>query len=287
MDRWQQLPSTIPHPKPSDGGDLIGGDKSQGDRDHNRGSGSGHKDGRGRRGGRGRGGRRTGKSGRSAGKKDPVVDELAAIEVRCPELCQSSNEPDEYQKTIHEANNRDVVLLYLQYDMYDSLVPASFLRSGPSLMAPTKSTPPASPRATRTYGLEECLIVVLTSEIGRGATGVVHRGILKPENSDGASPLDVVVKLAFDFDQRDALRSEYEVYRRLRSNRVSRGIGTVLGFFDDLEDAACALVMRYAGVPLGTEPRPNFSKSEWYVLLDQDSFDWVVHFNLAHRLCQH
>jgi hypothetical protein len=116
---------------------------------------------------------------------------------------------------------------------------------------------------------------------------VVHSGILKPENSDGTSPLDVVVKLAFDFDQRDALRSEYEVYRLLRSNRVSRGIGTVLGFFGDLEDAACALVMRYAGVPLDTEPRPNFSKSEWYVLLDQDSFDWVVNFNLAHRLCQH
>jgi hypothetical protein len=77
------------------------------------------------------------------------------------------------------------------------------------------------------YEPEECLTVILTSEIGHGATGVVLRGRLEP---DGAIPLDVVVKLAFKYEQRDALRSEYEIYRCLRSKGVLQGIATALGF---------------------------------------------------------
>jgi len=79
---------------------------------------------------------------------------------------------------------------------------------------------------------------------------VAHRGTLEPEICDGVVPLDVVVKLAFSSEQRDALRSEYEVYRRLESKGIHQGIATALGFFDDAEGCACALVLLYAGVPL-------------------------------------
>ncbi|KAM6503004.1 hypothetical protein JOM56_002981 [Amanita muscaria] len=184
-----------------------------------------------------------------------------AIEVRWPELCQPFDKPDEQQETIHVASNRDVVLLYLKYDIYDSPIPASFLRSPPSIMANTRCPIPPLSRRIRSYGLEDCLTIVLTSEIGRGATGVVHRGTLKPEISDGAVPLDVVVKLAFDFEQRDDLKGEYGVYCDLKSKGV-QGIATVLGFFDDSEDGACALVMRYAGVPLDTESQRVLSVSD-------------------------
>jgi len=68
-----------------------------------------------------------------------------------------------------------------------------------------------SPRTNRTYRQEECLTIVLTSEIGRGTTGMVHRGTLEPLICGGAMPLDVVVRLAFDTEQRDALKSEYEI----------------------------------------------------------------------------
>ncbi|KAF8808131.1 hypothetical protein BYT27DRAFT_7211721 [Phlegmacium glaucopus] len=242
MDRKQQ-----PQPKSSgDGGDLIGSDKDRVDQDHNRGSGSRRGDGRG-----GPGGRRVGKSGRfqsSAGRRDPTDGEPVAID---------------HQNAIHLASNRDVVFLYLQYGVYDSPIPALFLRSAPSIMAPTRCpTPPFSPSAILTCGLGESLSIVLTSEIGRGATGVVHRGTLEPANWDYPTPLDVVVKLAFDIEQRDALRSEYKVYRRLRSKGVHRGIATALGFFDDSEGAACALVMLYAGVPLLTESQGNLSTSD-------------------------
>jgi hypothetical protein len=103
-----------------------------------------------------------------------------------------------------------------------------------------------SPRAIPTYEPEECLTIVLTSEIGRGATGVVHRGMLQPEILDGAGLLDVVVKLAFDRDRRADLRNEYEIYRRLRLKGVLQGITTALGFFEYSEGGACALVLQVA-----------------------------------------
>ncbi|KAF8623404.1 hypothetical protein AX15_006392 [Amanita polypyramis BW_CC] len=221
MDRWQHRAESKPSGDGGDGGGDDGGEDQDG-QDHSRGSGSIHKggyDSRGRRKGRGRGRGRGGNSGRSrgsSGRKRPTCDELAAIE-----------------RAMDAASNRDVVLLYLQYDVYDSPIPASFLRSAPSIMAHTRCSPPFSPRALRSYELEECLTIVLTSEIGRGATGVVHGGTLKSEVLGGAISLDVVVKLAFDSEQQDALRSEYEVYRHLKSKRVHQGITTALGIFDD------------------------------------------------------
>ncbi|KAK2463017.1 hypothetical protein APHAL10511_004974, partial [Amanita phalloides] len=232
---------------PGDGSnDLIGGDQDQ---DRNQGSGSNRKDRRGYRGGGPRGGRKMGRSGRlrgSAGRSGPTDHEQLPIE-----------------KAIHVANKRDVVFLYLQYGIYDSPVPASFLRSAHPIMSRTRCpTSPYSPRAIRSYGAEECLTIVLTSEIGRGATGVVHRGSLKLDLQNVTMALDVVVKLAFDTEQRDALRNEYEIYRHLRSKGVYRGTATILGIFDDCEGAACALVMLYAGVPLCEESQGNLSISD-------------------------
>jgi hypothetical protein len=131
-------------------------------------------------------------------------------------------------------------------------------------MANKRCPPPFSPQDIHTCSLrlEEFITIVLTSEIGRGATSVVHRGTLtcKP---DGATSLDVVVKLAFDVEQRDALRNEYEVYRHLRSKGVHQGITTALGFFNDSEDASCALVALYAGIPLSSESQGDLSIPDW------------------------
>jgi hypothetical protein len=108
-----------------------------------------------------------------------------------------------HQNTIHEAGNRDVVCVYFRYGVYDSHIPASFLRSAPSIMARTRTLiPPPPPQSIRRCRPEECLTIVLTSEIVRGATGMVHRGTLVPEIWHNAIPLDVVVKFAFDIEQR-------------------------------------------------------------------------------------
>ena len=160
------------------------------------------------------------------------------------------------------ASSCDVIFLYLKYKICDSPVPASFLRSAPPIIAHKKFPIPAfHPRAIDNYEPEECLTVILTSEIGQGATGVVLRGTLEPEILNCAIPLDIVMKLAFDFEQRDALRSEYEVYRHLRLKGV-QGIATTLGVFYDFDGAACTLAMLYAGVSLSTESQGDLSISD-------------------------
>ena len=151
--------------------------------------------------------------------------------------------------------------MYLRYDVYDSPVPASFIRS---LSLPMPSNCPSSLFSphNHTHGPAECMTVVLTSEIGQGATGVALRGNLTPEDMEGAGALDVVVKLAFDDGQRDSLREEYKLYLHLRSEAVQQGITPIIGFFDDdADDSACALVMLYAGVPISDLGR-NLTASE-------------------------
>lgn len=158
------------------------------------------------------------------------------------------------QQKIHEISNHDVVHVYHQYGVYDSPIPATFIRRAPLF----------SPQAIHSSRPEECLDIVLTSEIGEGATGVVHRGSLMPKIRDYTKPMDVVVKLAFDVEQRKALRSEYEIYRHLWLKGIHRGIMTALGLFDDSEDGACALVMLYSGVPLpASADQGNLSISDW------------------------
>ena len=153
------------------------------------------------------------------------------------------------QSTLELASSRDVILLYLQYGVYDSPVPSTFVRCGPIGQA----IPLPSYETVKNYQLEECLTIVLTSEIGKGATGDVLRGTLEVEASTCVS-LDVAVKLALARRQRDALRNEYKIYHRLRSSGVTAGIITPLGLFDEVEDGACALVMPYVGIPLAEMP---------------------------------
>jgi hypothetical protein len=261
-------------PKSPDGDNPTGGSDDKYDRDDNRGSGSGHKGDQGNTNGRteGSGGNTGGgvrKSSRfqgGAGGKYPGVDESVTIKVCLPQPREHPDQPDrQQQKTIQATSKRDMLLLYLQYGIYDSPIPASFIRSAPPIMAKAKFPPSLSPRAIRTYTPNECLSIVLTSEIGMGATGVVYRGTLKLNNGDGSTQLDVAVKLAFDSQQRDMLRTEYETYRRLRSKHVLKGLTTTLGFFDDTEDDLCALVMLYAGDSLLDQPEHILSVSDWYV----------------------
>jgi len=185
-------------------------------------------------------------------------------------------------KTIQVANNRNVVLLFLRYDIYDSPIPATFLRSAPPIMAGTKfPTPPLLPPDISTYGLDKCLPIVLTSEIGHGATCIVHRGMLQLEES---VPLDIVVKLAFDKEQRHALKDEYEIYHRLRLKGVLRGITTVLGF-DDCEGDPCALVMPYAGISLATELEhvlPVSDRMSVLLILESIHRAGVLHGDIRH-----
>jgi hypothetical protein len=165
---------------------------------------------------------------------------------------------------IQAATKRDVVLLYLQYDVYNSPSPSVFLRSAPSITSDSQVATPLCLRPISSYKLDECQTIVLTSEIGRGATGVVHHGKLEMEGSDRLVRLNVVVKLSFSSEQQDALKSEYEVYRKLALKGVQRGITRALGLFHDSEGGPYALVLLYAGVSLVEMPERVLSTSERY-----------------------
>ena len=155
-----------------------------------------------------------------------------------------------------------MLFLFHRYGIYDSPIPATFLRSAPSISEDEKISTSFSPPDVSSYQEEDSLTVILTSEIGHGATGVVLCGMLTVDDLDGSMPLDVVVKLASGSEQRDALRNEYETYRVLRMKGVVEGIATVLGFFDDNEGGPSCLVMLYAGVSLGMELGQVLSVSE-------------------------
>ena len=163
------------------------------------------------------------------------------------------------QKLINLALNRELILLYLRYFVYDSPVPASFVRSLP-LTLPIPSSPFSLP--DRKYKCDEIMVIVATSEIGKGSAGTALRGTLEPHDMDAVTPLDAVLKFAFEDWQRDSLKSEYEVYLLLKSKGVHQGITTVLGHFEDVEGSACALVMLYAGVPISDVGR-KLTISEW------------------------
>ena len=154
-----------------------------------------------------------------------------------------------YQSTLKLASRRDVILLYLQYGIYDSSAPSIFVRACPT----GHPAPLPSREIVQNYQLEECITIVLKSEIGHSATGPVLRGTLEVEGSECAL-LDVAVKLAIASEQCEDLRNECKIYHRLRSKGVTAGITTPLGLFDDVEGGACMLVMPYVGTPLGATP---------------------------------
>ena len=148
-------------------------------------------------------------------------------------------------------------MLYLQYSVYDSPSPSTFIRASPD------GNPVSRPsrQIVQNYRLEECLSIVLKSEIGHGATGKVLRGTLSVEASSACVLLDIVVKLALGNERGAALRNEYKIYQLMRTSGVTAGITTPLGLFDDVEGDASALVMPYVGTPLTDRPEFVLTRS--------------------------
>jgi len=106
-------------------------------------------------------------------------------------------------------------------------------------------------------------MLVITSEIGTGATGIVHGGTLEVELSDQSVSLEVVAKLAFSYYKKERLTHEHTIYCYLSSRHIT-GIPT-LGFFSSVDGGPFALLMTHGGVsvsnntPLSSATRSVFS----------------------------
>jgi hypothetical protein len=143
--------------------------------------------------------------------------------------------------------------------------------------------PPPSKHTISCTKIKDCLSIIVTSEIGRGATGLVLGGQLEVEATRGCVPLGMAVKLAFTDDQRYSLREEYEVYRQLRSKGVVKGIPHAFGFFDDAEGGPSALIMSAAGSSLATLPR-KVSRYDQCVNLQDHVLDDIDTFQTGKQL---
>jgi len=140
--------------------------------------------------------------------------------------------------------------MHFQYGIYDSPVPAAFIRA----VAPLP-TPPRSPQHRRVFQAAERLVLVITSEIGTGATGIVHGGTLEVELPGQSISLGVVAKLAFSDHQKERLAHENAIYRYLSSTHIT-GIPTLLGFFSSIDGGPSALLMTHRGVSVSSNIQP-------------------------------
>lgn len=142
-------------------------------------------------------------------------------------------------------------MLYLrfQYDVYESIHPARFLRGSRPYVARNRTSRHTTP--VEALPKNSHLLLILTSQLGHGAMGVTHGGFVQTDFEPGHSTLKVAAKLAFTDDQQAYILHEHTVYMHLKSKGV-RGIPTVYGIFHDaeLETGPSCLLMSHGGVSL-------------------------------------
>src|ERR1700742_1716932 len=116
------------------------------------------------------------------------------------------------------AAQRDVILLYLRYGIYDSPVPATFTREVPYGLPLGESSSRCHPKLEpgKHYEAEEVTNLILASEFWKGSTGLAHSGKIAVESSDGKlHATDVVAKVSLHSDDKAFAEHEYTIYQRL------------------------------------------------------------------------
>ncbi|KAJ7664002.1 hypothetical protein DFH06DRAFT_1471111 [Mycena polygramma] len=149
------------------------------------------------------------------------------------------------ERLFAEASPRNLLLVRLVYGIYNSVTPASFARSGPSLFPNIRRRPPRRTKAS--YGPTEYGTLTLGPELSSGATGVIHEAVIEVQTKDEQLLTgNVVVKLALCLDQQERLQHEFSVYERLAAAKVA-GVPKILGVFEDIEGTATIMVMNHCG----------------------------------------
>ncbi|KAJ7173374.1 hypothetical protein C8R46DRAFT_1082609 [Mycena filopes] len=156
--------------------------------------------------------------------------------------------PSSLESIFAEASSRNLLLVRLVYGIYNSVTPASFQRSGPTLFPKIFPQPPRKVKAA--YTSAEYIVVILGPPLSSGATGVVHGALLEVRAKDSQLLThNVMVKVALFPDQQERMRHEFSIYQRLAAAKVS-GVPALLGIFEDIEGSATILVMNDCGQPL-------------------------------------
>jgi len=149
-----------------------------------------------------------------------------------------------------QISSRYVLLLHLQYDIYDTVKPAIFYRGARvNLDNDSVLSPPTTPATS--FPIDVRILLFLTSELGEDVSGVLHDGILEIEwDEKTSSTMAVSVKLAFTDDHQENLIREWSVHMHMRSKSIE-GIPSVLGVFhEDEDDGPSCFVSYCAGTSL-------------------------------------
>ncbi|KAK0437297.1 uncharacterized protein EV420DRAFT_1669942 [Desarmillaria tabescens] len=156
------------------------------------------------------------------------------------------------EEIINELLNRKIALLYLQHGNYHSSSPSFFRR-------------PNSLGRQRSYRYDDCLTLLLGKKLGQGAIGEVYEAQVEVDMPSGRVAHyteKVIVKLALSGEQKERLRHEYSIYRRLLYGPVPVAAGDIpiaFGFFEDIESDAGALILSYNGQSLAYRSDPPAS----------------------------
>ncbi|KAF4622915.1 hypothetical protein D9613_001544 [Agrocybe pediades] len=150
-----------------------------------------------------------------------------------------------YDEVKDEISKRELALMTLNYGIYCSPVPATFLRlSSPGI---SRDFHPTSKSKFRPTGYID---MTLSQPMGKGAVGVVHPATVSIElelESGDVVEHKLVVKLAFSRTQKAGLKHEYDVYSHFAKAGYVGNIVDVHGLFEDPDSNTLALVMENGG----------------------------------------
>ncbi|KAG6855588.1 hypothetical protein H0H87_000489 [Tephrocybe sp. NHM501043] len=134
----------------------------------------------------------------------------------------------------------------MHYSIWNSSTPAAFVKIGAVKKAK--------------YTSNEYMLLVLTSNIAEGATGIAHTACLEIFVNSRIFNLKVIVKLAFHSKQTQHLQHKHTIYMHLAASGVEEGIPHIFGLFEDVETKAIALIMSHKGNCLLQKPVSELSE---------------------------
>ncbi|KAF9552981.1 hypothetical protein CPC08DRAFT_249719 [Agrocybe pediades] len=151
-----------------------------------------------------------------------------------------------YAQVKEEISKRELALMTLNYDIYCSPVPATFLRVSSSCAPGTSAE--FHPTSRTKFRPVEYVDMTLSKPIGHGAVGVVHAATASMELESGEiMEHKVILKLAFSRAQKVKLKHEYDIYVHLSKVGDVQCILDVHGLFEDPDSNTLALVMEEGG----------------------------------------
>ncbi|KDR68735.1 hypothetical protein GALMADRAFT_1026246 [Galerina marginata CBS 339.88] len=197
------------------------------------------------------------------GKRPSVVYPSSDRKRRKVEPDHPSEEASEHLPQIEiELCSRPLVLVNLSYGIYQSPVPASFMRLGPSCVHISYINSFKKIRRKGKYTHSQYFTLTVGEHLGKGAIGVAHPTYATLElDSSTLIQHDLVVKFAFSKEQQESIRHEFDIYQHLARNNVVDGIVRVYGLFQDMDTGTIALVMDNAGIDLATREQKRSGKT--------------------------